>query len=161
MPMAVRPTQLARFWWTFAAPVSRRDYARHGVGLVALKYGGDVALVALAVGRVWTPADYAHSIPFLLATRLEGAPPWLMPALALWTLPFLWAGVTLTMRRALDAGWSALLALGFFVPYLNYLLMLAQCLTPSRAAGHAPVPRAEEHRLPSALLAPVWRWACS
>jgi uncharacterized membrane protein YhaH (DUF805 family) len=102
---------------------------------------------------LWSPADYVHSIPFLLATRLEGAPPWLMPALALWTLPFLWAGVTLTMRRALDAGWSAWLALGFFVPYLNYLLMLAQCLTPSRAAGHAPVPRAEEHRLPSALLA--------
>jgi uncharacterized membrane protein YhaH (DUF805 family) len=153
MPMAVRPTQLARFWWTFAAPVSRRDYARHGVGLVALKYGGDVALVALAVGRVWTPADYAHSIPFLLATRLEGAPPWLMPALALWTLPFLWAGVTLTMRRALDAGWSAWLALGFFVPYLNHLLMLALCLAPARAAGRAPVPRAHEHRLPSALLA--------
>ena len=151
--MALRPIQLARFWWTFAVPVSRRDYVRHGAGLVALKYTGDVALVALAAGRLWTPADYAHSIPFLLATRLEGAPSWLMPALALWTLPFLWAGVTLTMRRALDAGWSAWLVLGFFVPYLNYLLMLALCLAPPRAAGHAPVPRAQEHRLPSALLA--------
>jgi uncharacterized membrane protein YhaH (DUF805 family) len=153
--MPARLMQLARFWWTFAAPVSRRDYLRHGAGLVALKYTGDVVLVGLAAGRLWTPGDYVHSIPFLLATRLEGAPPWLMPALALWALPFLWAGVTLTMRRALDAGWSAWLALGFFVPYLNYALMLSLCLAPgARAASRrAPVPRPHEHRLPSALLA--------
>jgi uncharacterized membrane protein YhaH (DUF805 family) len=147
--------QLARFWWTFDAPVSRHAYLRHGAGLVALKYAGDVLLVALAAGRFWTPADYVHSIPFLLATRLDGAPPWLMPALALWTLPFLWAGVTLTLRRALDAGRSAWLTLGFFVPYLNYLLMLVLCLAPS--ASERPVsierPRDYEQRLPSALLA--------
>jgi len=78
-----------------------------------------------------------------------------MPALALWTLPFLWAGATLTMRRSLDAGWSAWLALAFFVPYLNYLLMLALCLAPSARgpSRRMPVPRAYEHRLPSALLA--------
>lgn len=124
-PLPARLSHLARFWWTFAVPVSRRDYLRHGVALIALKYAGDVALVAVAAGRLWTPADYLGSIPFLLATRLDGAPPWLMPALALWTLPFLWAGVTLSMRRALDAGWSAWVALLFFVPYLNYPLMLA------------------------------------
>ena len=154
MPLPARPTQLARFWWTFAAPVSRREYLRHGIGLIVLKYAGDVALVGLAAGRFWTPSDYVHSIPFLLATRLEGAPSWLMPALGLWTLPFLWAGVTLTMRRALDAGWSAWLALGFFVPYLNYLLMLALCLAPRAAIpAHPPAPRPYESRLPSALLA--------
>jgi len=154
MTPPARLAHLARFWWTFAAPVSRRDYLRHGAGLVALKYAGDVVLVAVAAGRLWTPADYVRSIPFLLATRLDGAPPWLMPALALWTLPFLWAGVTLTMRRALDAGWSAWVALGFFVPYLNYLLMLALCLAP-RDSGTVDGPRARAHedRLPSALLA--------
>jgi len=151
---------LARFWWTFGEPVSRRDYLRHGAALVAIKYAGDVGLVALATGRFWTPLDYVHSIPLLLSTKLDGAPAWLMPVLALWTLPFLWAGVTLTLRRALDAGRSAWLTLFFFVPYLNYLLMLVLCLVPSarvagtRAAG-VPVdrPRPYERRLPSALLA--------
>jgi len=153
-PPPARLSHLARFWWTFAAPVSPGDYFRHGAGLVALKYAGDVLLVALATGRVWTPADYVHSIPFLLATRLDAAPPWLMPALALWTLPFLWAGITLTMRRALDAGWSAWVALLFFVPYLNYLLMLALCLVPrAKGAAHTPLARPYEDRLPSALLA--------
>lgn len=46
--MARRIAALARYWWGFGAPVRPRDYFRHGLGLVALKYAGDVLLVALA-----------------------------------------------------------------------------------------------------------------
>src|SRR5215208_6330410 len=123
--MAARLSALARYWWTLEAPVRPREYLRHGAGLVALKYTGDVLLVAFGAARLWTPIDYLRSIPFLLSTRLEGAPPWLVPALALWTLPFLWAGITLTLRRALDAGWSAWTTMAFFVPVVNYVMMAA------------------------------------
>jgi hypothetical protein len=153
--MAARVSALARYWWTFEAPVRPREYLRHGAGLVALKYAGDVLLVALGAARFWTPVDYLRSIPFLLSTRLEGAPPWLVPALALWTLPFLWAGITLTLRRALDAGWSAWTTMVFFVPVVNYAMMAALCLAPTAAGipGASERPRPYEQRLPSALLA--------
>jgi hypothetical protein len=148
-------TGLARYWWTFAEPVRPRDYLRHGLALTALKYAGDAALVYVGSGHFWTPLDYIRSVPFLLATRLDGAPGWLLPAMALWTLPFLWAGITLTLRRALDAGWSAWTTLGFFVPVVNYLIMFALCLAPSRPVHPLAVerPRSYERRLPSALLA--------
>jgi uncharacterized membrane protein YhaH (DUF805 family) len=152
--MTARLTALARYWWTFEAPVRPREYFRHGIGLVAVKYAGDVLLVAVGAGRLWTPLDYLRSIPFLLSTRLEGAPPWLMPALAVWTLPFLWAGLTLTLRRALDAGWSAWTTMAFFVPIVNYVTMVALCLVPSAAmVSEFERPRPYERRLPSALLA--------
>jgi uncharacterized membrane protein YhaH (DUF805 family) len=153
--MAGRIIALARYWWTFGAPVRARDYFQHGLGLVALKYAGDVLLVALGAARFWTPLDYLRSIPFLLSTRLDGAPAWLMPSLAVWTLPFLWAGITLTLRRALDAGWSAWTTVAFFVPVVNYLTMLALCLAPTAKVVAVPSerPRAYERRLPSALLA--------
>ena len=128
--MAVPALDLIRFWWTFDAPVTPRAYRIHGVALVLIKYAGDVALVALGAGRLWTPVDYFSAVPMVF-TDFRLAPAWLMPALALWTLPFLWAGVSLTLRRAADAGWSPWSAMGFFVPYLNYLLMLALCLLPS------------------------------
>ena len=146
--------RFARYWWTFGQPVHPRDYLRHGLLLTALKYSGDVLLVRLATGSFWTPLDYLRSIPFLLAIRLEGAPSWVLPTMALWTLPFLWAGISLTLRRALDAGWSAWTTLGFFIPVVNYGLMAVLCLAPSRVAP-APKerPRSYEPRLPSALLA--------
>jgi uncharacterized membrane protein YhaH (DUF805 family) len=149
-----RLRKLLRFWWTFETPVGPSAYLVHGLVLVALKYAGDVAMVAAGTGQLWSPADYLRSILFLLSTRLHDAPPWLMPALALWTVPFLWAGITLTLRRALDAGRSAWATLLFFVPYLNYALMVVLAVSPSRPPAvprHAP--RGYEHRLPSALLA--------
>src|SRR2546425_12769931 len=85
------------------------------------------------------------------------APVWLLPVLPLWTMPFLWIGVTLTLRRCRDAGLSPWLALGFFVPYANYILMLVLSLVP----GGAPLTsakrteRAEGDRVPAALLAIV------
>jgi uncharacterized membrane protein YhaH (DUF805 family) len=145
---------LLRYWFTFERPVGRREYLVWGALLTLVKFAGDAALVWLGTGQLWTPADYLRSVPLLLATRLEDAPPWLMPALALWTLPFLRIGVTMTLRRALDAGLSAWTTLGFFVPYLNYALMALLALLPTRPrlARAEPV-RAYEHRLPSALLA--------
>ena len=125
--------RLFRYWFTFAARVSPRQYLAHGAGLMAAKYVTDVALVWIAVGRLWSPVDYMRTISTLQSSTLAGAAPWLMPALAVWTLPFLWAGVTLTLRRAVDAGRSPWLALGFFVPYLNYVTIAALSTLPSRA----------------------------
>lgn len=144
-----------RLWFTFADPVGRREYITSGLTLVVIKYVGDVLLVWLAAGRVWRLTDYLSPVASLASVKLADAPPALLPVLALWALPFLWIGVSMSMRRALDAGRSAWLALYFFVPVLSYVLIAVLSLLPRRAPSPNPAepPRSYEHRLPKALLA--------
>ena len=120
-----------RYWFTLVDVVDRRTYLATGVGLMAFKYAVDAGAVALATGRFWSPLDYLLPFYLLRAEKLAGAPVWFLPAFVLWTLPFLWMGVAMTLRRAIDAGRSPWLALVFFVPLFNYIVMLALCRLPT------------------------------
>src|SRR5205823_1591392 len=120
-----------RYWFTLVDVVDRRTYLATGVGLMAFKYAVDAGAVALATGRFWSPLDYLLPFYLLRAEKLAGAPVWFLPAFVLWTLPFLWIGVAMTLRRAIDAGRSPWLALVFFVPLFNYIVMLALCRLPT------------------------------
>src|SRR5437588_9498646 len=120
-----------RYWFTLVDAVDRRTYLATGVGLMAFKYAVDAGEVALATGRFWSPLDYLLPFYLLRAEKLAGAPVWFLPAFVLWTLPFLWIGVAMTLRRAIDAGRSPWLALVFFVPLFNYIVMLALCRLPT------------------------------
>ena len=64
--------------------------------------------------------------------RLLAFPSALNIALLVWALPFIWAGVSLSVRRAIDAGIFPGVVVTFFLPFLNYLLMIALALAPSR-----------------------------
>lgn len=144
-----------RLWFTFERSVGRREYIASGLALAALKYAGDVYIVWYGTGRIWHLLDYLRPASSLAEVKLAGAPAEMLPVLALWSLPFLWIGISMSMRRALDAGYSAWTALTFFVPALNYVFIGAMSILPSRALPPvaAEAPRAHEHRLPSALLA--------
>jgi uncharacterized membrane protein YhaH (DUF805 family) len=116
---------------TLRAPVKRSTYFTVGIILALIKYLGDSAIVWYGMHRLWTPFDYFHTVSSLLFTTFTGVPSWLVFALLVWTIPFVWIGVTLTLRRALDAGWSPWICMMFFVPYAEYLLILLLCLWPS------------------------------
>ena len=144
-----------RLWFGFSDPVGRGTYFRHGLGLMVFKYAIDALLIWRFAGRVWTPLNYLSP---LLSTRVEllrGAPPWLIPLLVAIALPFLWIGVSMTMRRAVDAGASPWIALLFFVPALNFVIMAVLSLLPSKSTVEWPVeapPPAVDDRLTSAML---------
>jgi uncharacterized membrane protein YhaH (DUF805 family) len=144
-----------RLWLTFADPVDRRAYLLSGLFLIVLKYAGDALLVWVGTGKPWDPFEYQSSITQLMAGPLKGAPSWVLACLIVWSIPFLWAGISLSMRRALDAGFTAWLALLFFVPGLKYLMMAALCLAPtSEAPGRKRErPRPNEAQQPSAMMA--------
>jgi uncharacterized membrane protein YhaH (DUF805 family) len=127
-----------RLWFGFRDPVDRGTYFRHGVGLMALKYAIDTLLIWRFAGRVWTPLNYLSPLLSTRAELLRGAPPWLLPWLVAIALPFLWIGVSMTMRRAVDAGRSPWIALLFFVPVVNCALMAVLSLLPSRPAVQSP-----------------------
>jgi uncharacterized membrane protein YhaH (DUF805 family) len=134
--------------------VDRRRYFTHGLGLMAFKYAVDAALIWLVAGRMWTPLDYLNPLWSARAELFRSAS-WLAPALVAFALPFLWIGVSMTMRRAVHAGRSPWLALLFFVPVVNYLLMLALSLAPAASGVTWPVaepPPQVDGRLQSAML---------
>ncbi|PYO26984.1 MAG: hypothetical protein DMD73_10915, partial [Gemmatimonadetes bacterium] len=127
-----------RLWFSFHDPVDRRAYVQSGAVLTLLKYTVDASVVWAFVGRWWTPLGYLDPVWTLRQQVLRGAPDWVAPALVVWTLPFLWIGVSMTLRRAVDAGRSPWWSLLFFVPVVNYVAMLWLALQPSRAAAVAP-----------------------
>lgn len=134
--------------------VTARTYLRTGLALVVIKYAVDAALVWLAVGRLWRPTGYLA--PLLGVSRdLPGAPGWLFPVLALWAVPFLAIGVSLSLRRLTDAGLTPWFVLLFLFPLLNYLLMAALCIQPTAVDLERAVvtPPVEEGSIRDALLA--------
>ena len=126
------PARWLRLWFGFTEPVDRWTYFRHGLGLMLFKYGVDALLVWIGTGRFWDPVAYLTPLLTVRQRFFEGAPLWLPAALLAVALPFLWIGVSMSMRRAIDAGASPKLALLFFIPVVNLLLMLGLCLAPSR-----------------------------
>jgi uncharacterized membrane protein YhaH (DUF805 family) len=148
------PATRLRFWFGFDSPVDRRAYFRTGAGLMLLKYLADVAVVWATTGRFWSPLAYANPVWTVRQQILHGAPAWVIVALTAWTLPFIWIGVSMTMRRAVDAGASAWTCLWFFVPIVNYAVMLWLSLAPTVVRR---VPRAQhelvvDEKVRSALL---------
>src|SRR5260370_16112801 len=144
-----------RLWFGFRDPVSRGTYFRHGAGLMAFKYAIDALLVWTFAGRFWTPLDYANPVWSARYELLRGAPSWLAPLMVAIALPFVWIGVSMTMRRTIDAGASPWTALIFFVPLLNFVLMAVLSLVPSASRVEWPVeppPPAVDDRLKSAML---------
>ena len=129
-----------RFLFGFEAPVGRAAYAATGVGLAIVKYAIDAGLVYLATQKLWSPIAYLSPLLSLRERSMGTVPEWLLVAMALNTLPFLWIGVSMSVRRALNAGLSAWAGLAFLVPVLNYLVMLGLSLVPTRAADDGVPP---------------------
>ncbi|HEY2805162.1 MAG TPA: DUF805 domain-containing protein [Gemmatimonadales bacterium] len=114
--------------------VSPRTYLRTGLSLLILKYAVDAALVGLVLHRLWRPTSYPWALFGIRTTDLADAPGWFLAVMAVWAVPFLVSGISLSVRRLYDAGYTPFLALIFLVPFVNYLLMGALCLMPSRPA---------------------------
>jgi tetratricopeptide (TPR) repeat protein len=85
-----------------STPVTRRTYAASGFGLMALKYAVEALVVHQVTGRWFSPLDYLNPLLTARQTALGGND-WLLAAMAAWTLPFLWIGVSMTWRRLEDA----------------------------------------------------------
>lgn len=119
------------YYFGFRERVDRSSYLRTGLSLMALKYAIDAGLIYLAAGVVWTPFDYLVPLISARAPKLALFGPGLSAGLIVWTLPFLWIAVSMTMRRAVDAGRSPWHSLWMFVPFVNYVVMLALAALPS------------------------------
>jgi len=151
--------------WTWEGTLGRGAYALIGIILFAVKYNIDRLIASLAFNRQWDITNYW--IPLKQAVgpwHLSPADKTFLFTMLAVAIPFIWAGVTCTVRRLRDAALSPSWVLMFFVPYLNLFFLLTLCVFPGRsekvAAGGAAQTRPDrfgkwipESRLGSAALA--------
>src|SRR5258706_8080153 len=124
--------------WSFDGTIDRGTYAFWGVTLAILKYNLDRICVGLWTHRLLNPLTYWMPGDFfgVFSTSSKPAPAAL--ALLVLSLPFIWCGIALTLRRTRAVrlpGGSVLL---FFVPVVNLLYFATLCVLPSRVSGDVP-----------------------
>ncbi|MGC1273223.1 MAG: SRPBCC family protein, partial [Planctomycetaceae bacterium] len=139
-----------RLWFGFARPVSRPAYLLTGVGLMAVKYGVEAGVLRMTTGRTLMPWTFLSPLYTGRIELLETAPDWVGPAFYVWTLPFLWIALSMSVRRAANALVPPWLGLGVLVPFVNYLVMLGLAMSPAVEPLPAEPPRSPS-RHPAAL----------
>ncbi len=133
MPLVRFLSSLSARLFGLSEPVSRRAYLLTGIVLMAVKVAVDQGMMWIATRHTWPLAAYLFPSLILRNEALGPQPGWVLSAMALTTIPFLWVGVSMTVRRAADAGLSPWLGVAFFVPILNYGAMLVLSIMPSVA----------------------------
>ncbi len=125
------------FSWT--GRVGRARYLATGLILLAIKHNIDRVLAA-SLGYSWSPFNYWV---FVTSdgniTTLAPADAMLYVVLLLFSIPFIWIGTTMTLRRLRDADWPLWLVMLFFIPFLNVIFFILLSVVPSRRpAGETP-----------------------
>lgn len=127
-------SHLLRLWFGVSEPVGRTTYALSGFGLMAFKYGVEALAIWIHASALFWPWHFLNPVLSIRTEMLQSAPPWVGWALFVWSLPFVWIALSMSVRRAADAGISPWLGLLVLVPLVNLVFMLAMCF-PASAAG--------------------------
>ena len=117
------------------ARVPRRTYVAWGLGLAVLKFAIDTAVVYSFTGKTWSPLGYVVPSVVLREGAVGSGPAAMHALLVVLALPFLWIGLSMSVRRAADAGISPWLGAGFLVPLFNYVTILVLSVVPSKDSG--------------------------
>jgi len=114
--------------WKWNGRIDRPTYMRVGLIGLAVKLVLDYLVVTLLFHRVWTPLIYWRPFGVLDHVRqLGGADAVYAASMLTLAFPFMWIGVSMTVRRLRDAGWPLGLACLFFVPMMNLALLGLLC----------------------------------
>ncbi|HEY6392847.1 MAG TPA: SRPBCC family protein [Bryobacteraceae bacterium] len=119
-------------WFQLDRPISRGSYFIAGLLLFVLKHNLD-RLIAIAYKRPW--GVFSYLAPVQKAAHVSSLTPdeiRFLGALLLTAIPFVAAGVWLTLRRLRTLGLPGWLVVAFFLPILNLLLFAYLSLMPAR-----------------------------
>src|SRR5207302_1587408 len=70
------PLEWLRLWFLLREPVSRREYAVSGFGLMAFKYVVEFVAVGQLTGKLYTPLDFVNPLMSAREQFSQGAPSW-------------------------------------------------------------------------------------
>jgi hypothetical protein len=119
--------------WRSAGTIDRGTYALVGVLGFALKHNLDRLVATYGFHRPWGLFNYWVPVRDVARiTDLHGSEAGFMETMVALSLPFIWVGVVLTIKRLRSAGLSTQLVALFFVPFVNLAFFLMLCLWPAR-----------------------------
>jgi len=122
--------------WHWRGTVDRRTYAVVGVVAFAIKHNIDRTVATMFFGRQFTPMNYwITPVEALRIDLLAPADARFLATMALISLPFIWLGLALTIRRLRSSGFPLWLVILFFVPIGNLAFFLLLSLVPARGSG--------------------------
>jgi uncharacterized membrane protein YhaH (DUF805 family) len=96
-----------------------------------LKYAVEALVIGLTTGELYTPVDFFNPLLSGRERFTSAAPTWLGMTLVLWTLPFVWIAVSMSIRRCRDAGLTPWVGMVMLVPILNFAGMLFLAVMPA------------------------------
>jgi len=146
VPSGWTTARLLRLWFGLHEEVSRRAYIASGFGLAALKYAIEAGLIGFLTGRFYSPLAFVSPLLMHRTAYLEFTPQWVGWFQFLLTMVCEWIAVSMSVRRAANAGASPGLGLLVLVPFFNLLAMFVLCLMPT-----------SPHRVRLGSDADVWR----
>src|SRR5258707_7848076 len=124
--------------WSSYGTVDRGAYAVVGIVGFALKHNLDRLVATFVFHRPWGLFNYWAPVRDVMRiTELRRGDAGFLATMVAISLPFIWVGVVLTMKRLRSARLSPQLVALFFVPFLNLLFFLALCLVPEREVTEA------------------------
>jgi hypothetical protein len=120
-------------FWRSSGTIGRGAYALVGVLGFAFKHNLDRMVATLGFHRPWGLFNYWVPVRDVARiTELRGDEAVFLGTMVALSLPFIWVGVVLTMKRLRSAGLPTHLVALFFLPFLNLLFFLILCLWPER-----------------------------
>ncbi len=124
--------------WRWNGPLERGPFLFWGVLLVALKFNLDRVIAAVWFGEHWTIFDRETLELYLWQSPLKEAEKPYFLTLLIVSLPFLWTGTALTLRRLRSLGWRPFWVLLFFVPIVKFIFFAVLCLLRSSDEQRTP-----------------------
>jgi uncharacterized membrane protein YhaH (DUF805 family) len=116
--------------WKWEGKIDRLGYLIIGVSALALKVSIDWLIISRIFHRTWSLLLYWHPLGNVANLREKGAAGTGFVLLAM-AIPFIWLGLTTTVKRLRDAGEPVWLVCLFFMPFVNLLFLAVLCLIPS------------------------------
>lgn len=127
--------------WRPSGIVDRKTYAIVGVVGFALKHNLDRLVAAFGFHRPWSLFNYWQPLPTAgRITQLGRNQARFLETMVALSLPFVWVGVVMTLKRLRSSGLPNGLAALFFVPFVNLPFFLVLSLLPEREGVASSTP---------------------
>jgi uncharacterized membrane protein YhaH (DUF805 family) len=126
--LQIRPSDLYRF----DGSIDRAPYFTLGASLMVIKYLLDMSVSQFIFHRSWSFIDYFAPALSLTATGISPADFRFYSTMLIMSLPFVWAGSVLTVRRLRATQLPLWLVVAFFFPVANLVFFKILTWLPSQ-----------------------------
>lgn len=109
--------------------IARREYLIWGLILFAVKYNLD-RWIALEFNKSWFITDYFIQADKLALQDIGAEERIFFLILLLQSLPFIWCGTVLCVKRLRSAKLPGWLVMLFFIPFINFILFIVLAAVP-------------------------------